>query len=571
MINKKWINSRIFSFSLIIVFSVFFYNLAFGGITAKPGNFDHLKIEIPDRVIAGNEYKILITAVDAFGNSVVVTDGTKDLKIIVSGSAKVKPDHFKLNEIPLNGLSVIFVDEVAEEVVFSLYEANKVFPIFEKRIKVLPAELKRLSIEIPSEAQVGTIFYAKIYGKDKFGNLICDGLDIKALNLFFQGDVSPQIKDMRYLNDTCTITAALYSEKTGSFYAEATLLDRDVKGRSEKIKIKNAQVNSFIIQSKDKPIAGEPFELDILAVDKFGNLVEDFASTTQKILIEAKGQGYVFPSELSSYAFTDGKVRVNLRYDRAEDIRIVVKLSHDYSVRGESEVIKVEPPKVKRFEVIAPDTVIAGQKFKIKVIAYNQLDKVMSNYNLYGSTVVLKTTGSGTLTPNRIPSTEFINGVAVIEVMYDKAENFEIIASAEEVLSKEIKPIEKKEKVKKEVEKKPEKEKKAIKPTVLELKNISLVETKKGCSLTLYVPNIKTTGNYTVTTKKRGKDIYILLEIQPAKNKLETPVKFNSEFIKDIAVEETANKLHVNITLKKPLKYKTKKVKDEILIEFRKV
>jgi len=44
----------------------------------------------------------------------------------------------------------------------------------------------------------------------------------------------------------------------------------------------------------------------------------------------------------------------------------------------------------------------------------------MSNYNLYGNTVILKSSGTGTLTPNKIPASEFVNGVATVDVMYDK-------------------------------------------------------------------------------------------------------------------------------------------------------
>ncbi len=70
----------------------------------------------------------------------------------------------------------------------------------------------------------------------------------------------------------------------------------------------------------------------------------------------------------------------------------------------------------------------------------------MSNYNLYGSTVILKTSGSGSITPNKIPPSEFINGVATVEVMYDKAEKFNIFATLEEkeIPSTEIKTTEKK-------------------------------------------------------------------------------------------------------------------------------
>lgn len=565
------------------VFLLFFSFIAkaHGEIVAKPGTFDHFQIESPDTLIAGNEYKILIYALDAFGNPVnMPSDSLKEYKLIIKGSAMVSPSKFKSNEITQSGFAISFKDEKAEEAVISLYEVNSPFPIIEKRIKILPADISELSIKVPPSVRVGIDFEVFIAGNDRFGNIVCKEFNPKELNLFLKGDVSPKIKEIQYLSDSCHVRVKLFSEKIGIFYIEADLLNKKVTGKSNKIEIVNGTVSAFIINTPEEAVVDEPFEITILAIDKFNNFVRDFATQREKIIIEAQGKGYIFPSELTSYAFSDGKAKLTLRYDRVEDIRVVAKVANDNSIRGESNIVKIVPPKVKRFEVISPDTIIAGQKFKIKVIAYNQLDKIMSNYNLYGNTVVLKSSGSGILTPTKIPPSEFVNGVATVEVMYDKAEKFEILATLEEkeIPSKEIKvsEVKKVEKPKKKVVKKngtkDSKSKKsitALKGQVLELKNISLVETKNSCTLSLFIPNIDKQGGYYPKTKKVGNIISVILEVYPVKNKLETPVKIDSEFIKEVSVSEAQNKILLNITLKKPLKYRLLKKKDELIVEFR--
>jgi len=574
------------SCSLVFVIFLLLFNWissVYGEIIAKPGTFDHFQLDTPDKFIAGSEYKIFIYALDAFGNPVSMpSESPKEYKLAVSGFATITPSQFKSSEITQSGLAIKFKDERAEDVLLTLYEINSPFPILEKRIKILPAQLDTLKIKVPPSVRVGRDFDIQITGNDRFGNVVCQDFDPKELNLFFKGDVAPQIKDIRYVSDRCYVNVKLFAERTGHFQIEANLLDKKITGKSEKVEILNGEVISFIVNAPSEAVVNEPFDVTILAIDNFNNFVKDFAMQREKIIIEAQGKSSVFLSELSSYAFSDGKAKISLRYDKPEDIKIVVKIATDNSIKGESDIVKLIPPKVKRFEVISPDTIIAGQRFKIKIIAYNQLDKIMSNYNLYGNTVILKSSGTGTLTPNKIPASEFVNGVATVDVMYDKAEKFEIYATTEakEIPSKEIKvreerPVEKtKQKVMKKKEVKETKGKKrgtALKGNVLELKNVSLVETKSGCVLTLFVPNIEKQGSYHPRTQKTTGAMAVVLEIYPATNQLETPVKIDSEFIKKISVvEEQNNKLVLNITLKKPLKYRLLKKKDELVVEFRK-
>ncbi|HOA83080.1 MAG TPA: hypothetical protein PKN66_03825 [Thermodesulfovibrio thiophilus] len=574
------------SCSLVFVIFLLLFNWissVYGEIIAKPGTFDHFQLDTPDKFIAGSEYKIFIYALDAFGNPVSMpSESPKEYKLTVSGFATITPYQFKSSEITQSGLAIKFKDERAEDVLLTLYEINSPFPILEKRIKILPAQLYTLKIKVPPSVRVGRDFDIQITGNDRFGNVVCQDFDPKALNLFFKGDVAPQIKDIRYVSERCYVNVKLFAERTGYFQIEANLLDKKITGKSEKVEILNGEVTSFIVNAPSEAVVNEPFDVTILAIDNFNNFVKDFAMQREKIIIEAQGKSSVFLSELSSYAFSDGKAKISLRYDKPEDIKIVVKIANDNNIKGESDIVKLIPPKVKRFEVISPDTIIAGQRFKIKIIAYNQLDKIMSNYNLYGNTVILKSSGTGTLTPNKIPASEFVNGVATVNVMYDKAENFEIYATTEEKESpsKEIKvseerPVEKtKQKVMKKKEVKETKGKKkstALKGNVLELKNVSLVETKSGCILTLFVPNIEKQGSYYPRTQKTTGAMAVVLEIYPATNQLETPVKIDSEFIKKVSVvEEQNNKLVLNIILKKPLKYRLLKKKDELVVEFRK-
>ncbi len=67
------------------------------------------------------------------------------------------------------------------------------------------------------------------------------------------------------------------------------------------------------MEAPSEAIVDEEFEIRILAVDKFGNLVSNFSSQKERVKIEAQGKGYIFPAELSSYAFSNGIARVGLK------------------------------------------------------------------------------------------------------------------------------------------------------------------------------------------------------------------------------------------------------------------
>lgn len=578
MVNRM--KKNLFFLFTAFLFIFFYYSLSSASITAQPGNFDHFQLETPENLIVGKEYNIFLYAVDSFGNKLTISqDSQKKYKIKITGMATIQPQAFNATEINQTGFALKIRNEKAEEVSISLFEDNKPLPILEKKVKFFPESINSFNIKTPSSSRVGSNFDIIIYGIDKFGNTVCENFEPRELNLFFKGDISPQVRDFQYFPSDCNIKVTLYSEKTGVFHIETSLLGDKIRGKSDKIEILNGELASFIVESPSEAFLDEPFELNILAVDKFKNPVKDFSTQRHKILIESKGKGTLFPSEILSHTFSEGRTTVSVRYNKPEEIKIVIKLLSDSSKIGESGPVKILPPEIKRFEVTSPQTVIAGQRFKIRITAYNNLDKVMTNYNIYGKPVILKSTGSGNLSPNLIPPSAFIQGVAVVDVIYDKAEKFDIIATVateeEKVLPDKVEKKKRKEReIRKKAhvaEKKEITEQKPKRPITqkLELKNISLVETKKDSKVILSVPNIGKIGAYHPKTIKKDKKMSVLLEITPAFTKLESPTNFDSEFIKEIYVSEEKNKVILNIFLKRPFNYRTFKKQDEIIIEFR--
>ncbi len=362
-------------------------------------------------------------------------------------------------------------------------------------------------------------------------------------------------------------------------------------------------MNSFKLFAPKDVIAGEPFDVSIVAVDRFNNVVSNYGSVGTGVSLTSTGRLKPFPSTIPGYEFVNGQAKVDLRYDIAEDMAIIAT-DNVKGEKGSTETIHAISPVPERYEVTTPESAMAGQKFKLKVTVYNQLNHVIKNYNLVGPDVLLTTTGSGTLVPNKIPASEFINGNAVVEVQYNKSEAFSITATsaktstpsspvqpqpsvsakkpaaaAEKQQAKAVTPAKQTKKTKKgkakelkEAKEKRVKETKAKGNRQLDINNISLVESKKKSVVTVNIPGIDNSLKYAATTEMIDGKRWVVLKVQPVGSKVEKSYKFTSSFIGDIMVDEDAqNKgmVTVKIELLKPSKFHITKEKNAISVNLR--
>jgi hypothetical protein len=540
---------RLFIFLQLIIAAILAVSSAAysGEIVVKPGKFDHFNISIPEIIIAGEEAIIKLEAVDAFNNLLTDFRETgKEFHVAVSGSASVKPSTLKSSSFVNGTLSITLLNKVAETVNLSIRESGSPIPILTKDLSIAPNKLNSFVIKGPRSIQAGEKFDVVIIAKDAFGNTVLEPIFGKNLNLIFKGNAEPKI-DMPAIPDfkkgACVVVLA--SQKTGTTIIEAKDLITGSSGVSDKIDITNGPVNSFKLFAPKEVIAGEPFEVLIVAVDRFNNVVTNYSTTGSGIVIASSGKLKPFPSTLPAYEFVTGQAKVDLRYDASEDITLIVT-EMGKTQRGISDIIKATSPIAERFEVITPESAVAGQKFKIKITVYNQLGNVIRNYNMVGPDVQLSTTGTGVLLPNRIPASEFVNGTAVVEVQYNKSEAFAITASQVKPVVKKPTPVPSKEPVKappkepKKIKKaKPKKEVKGAKAEAkpLEITNISLVEPKKKSTVSIHIPNLNGTVKYNVYTETIEGKKWIILKVKPAVNKVDKAIKFDSSFIGKVLIE----------------------------------
>jgi hypothetical protein len=585
----------------LISFLILSLSISYAGtVVVKPGRFDHFTLQAPERTIAGESFVIRAQVYDSHDNLITnFSEAGKEFKVSVTGSANVQPSYLGPGSFPGGVTNITITDKKAEPIVFSIYEAGGTVPVISKEIVISPNKLNHFIVQSPTTVTAGNSFDVRIIAKDIFDNTVTDEeMAGKNVKLTSSGTASLKTTGTSLLDfKNGTASVSLVTEKIGNVIVETQEVLTGSRGRSYEIIVNPAALNYFKVYSPKEAVAGEPFEITISAYDLYGNPVNNYASGGNGVLLQSTGSSRIEPSFIKSSEFKNNEAVIKIVYEKAEDINIIAK-EHNKTQEGKSNPIKVNPNVADHFVVITPETAISGQPFKIKVEAYDRYGNLVRDYNLTGGDISLRTTGSGVLSPSIISPSEFVEGIALVEVIYDKAESFAISATVapvkaagritikEEIpVKKEVsepapppkppavkKKIEKREMVKvkkepieakkpavKEVKKEePKKEPKKEmveekKPVVKEAKvekpekivkkpftlnDVSIIEAKEKAMLVINLTPPDGQLEYKDEIESRYGKEWLKIKLKPAIRKIEKSLKFKSEFIGEVLVEE---------------------------------
>ncbi len=589
-----------------------------GNIIVKPGKFDHFSIQMPEKVRAGEGFMVRLQAYDAHEN--LITDFAetgKDFKISVSGSAQVQPSVLKAVSFTGGAGAVSIMDKKAESVTLSISEAGGTVSVVTKEIVVSPNKLDHFFIQSPQTVTAGNNFDVKIIAKDAFDNAITDA-EIEGTNIKITSSGTAGVKTVNaapVFRNGVNI-ATLMAEKTGEISIEVQDTSTGSRGVSSGVKVLPAVLSYFKVYAPKEAVAGEPFEVTVNAFDAFDNAIDNYASYGNGVNITSTGLAKLAPSFISQSEFRNGQAVVKLKYEKAEEISIITT-ENNKSQQGKSTSVRINPAAPDNFVAVTPETAVAGQKFRVKVEVYDRFNNMVKNYNLVGNDVYLNVSGTGILSPKVVSASEFINGIASVDVTYDKAESFTISASmatkreekaitlkehkAESKVPEAVKAperpsvqkatekTEKSEKhataakvekavVSKRTEKtEPVKEaenKEALKDKkhgekFFEVKKVSIIEAKNKAMVIINMKASEANIEYKEFKESINGKSLIKVSLKPAINRTKKLWKFKSAFVKEINLEEdkSAGALIVKIeTLSNLFTFDVNRVKDSIVI-----
>lgn len=573
-----------------------------GNIIIKPGKFDHFVIQMPEKIRAGEGFMVRLQAYDAHDN--LITDfgeAGKDFKVSVSGSAQAQPSTLKSSSFTAGAAGITVTDKRAESVTLSISEFGGTVPVITKELAISPNKLDHFLVQSPASVTAGNNFDVKVIARDAFDNPVADTeIEGKNIKITLSGTASFKIINTPAVFKNGAGIATLMGEKAGEAAVEVHDVATGSKGVGPGIKIMPAMLSHFKVYAPKEAVAGEQFEITIGAFDAFDNPVDNYASYGSGVNISSTGQAKLAPPFIGQSEFRNGQAVVKLRYEKAEEISIVAT-EHNKNQQGKSVSIKINPSAPDNFIVATPDAAVAGQRFKIKIEAYDKFNNIVKNYNLAGKDVYLNVTGSGALSPKVVSASEFIDGIATVDAVYDKAESFAISAlmatgREEKIIVKERKEEISAPAVKKAVEKppvpkaveKPKAEKHEEKPALKtmekpdkpakqalaakeekavakkaekkesvaedkepvkekktqekfnEMKKVSLIEAKNKAMVIISMKSSVGETDYKYEIISSGGKNWVRLVLKHAVNKTKKSWKFKSAFVKEVLIENNA-------------------------------
>ncbi len=400
-----------------------------GTVVVKPGQFDHFTVQLPDRAVAGENFIVKVQAYDLNNNLITnFIDYGKEFRIDAGGAAVVQPLSLSAASFSGGTANISINSRRAEKMVVSIREAGGTVPVISREVLVVPNKLDHFILQAPASVRAGAKFDMRIIAKDLFDNTVDDVEIGRNLKVTASGTASPGMiggSGIDFKNGTAVAT--FVSEKAGNSFIELQELTSGSRGRSNEVAVTPAALGHFKVQAPKTAVAGEPFDLIISAYDAYENMIDTYASSGAGVALMTTGNTKIEPSSLSPSDFKNGQAVVRAVYEKAEDIAVIVKdvNSEKFGRTGDIQVSNAAPD---HFVVLTPDSAVSGQRFKIKIEAYDRFNNIVRNYNLAGNEVVLSTSGTSFITPSVILPTEFIGGIAVVDVLYDRAESFTISA-----------------------------------------------------------------------------------------------------------------------------------------------
>lgn len=416
-------------FFTAFLFAIISSHAEAGTVVVKPGRFDHFTMQMPVRMIAGEDFIIKVQVYDVNDNLITnFSEIGKEFTAHVDGSAFIQPSTLTARAFTGGSANITINSKKAEKVVFSLRESGGSVPIISREIDVLPNKLDHFVLQTPKTAAAGEHFDVRVIAKDLFENTVRDldiGRNIKVNSTGSTTAAMTKGTTLDFRNGTAI--AHFMAEKIGEVDIEIQEIATGSLGRTGIILIGPSALRYFKIQTPKHAVAGDEFEVLIAAYDSFDNIVTNYAQVGNGIVLTATGESKIEPSFIQPTLFKQGQAVVTATYNKAEEIQIIAKESNRKQT-GKSTEIRIANTVADHFVVVTPDAAVAGSKFIIRIEAYDRFNNLVKDYNIEGSDVLLQSSGTGTISPPLIPPSSFISGIAMVDVIYDKAESFLISA-----------------------------------------------------------------------------------------------------------------------------------------------
>ena len=183
----------------------------------------------------------------------------------------------------------------------------------------------------PKAAVAGEKFVVLISAYDAFENPVTnyeaqgDGVVLRSSGT---GVLAPAVVPAKEFKDGQARVTLTYT-KAEALRVGAREQNREAGGESDAILVAPGDPDQFRVNTPAEAVAGEGFPVQIEALDRFGNLIEDYDLRGLEVHLSTDGRGQLAPGAISPASFVRGKAAVSLLYNRAESFSVVAALSKE--------------------------------------------------------------------------------------------------------------------------------------------------------------------------------------------------------------------------------------------------
>ncbi|MGC8677542.1 MAG: hypothetical protein ACP5UF_04925 [Hydrogenobaculum sp.] len=116
------------------------------------------------------------------------------------------------------------------------------------------------------------------------------------------------------------------------------------------IKVVNGPVYKFAIEAPSIVEAGRDFVAKIIALDKYGNIVKNYASIGSDVVVEFKTSNGTLPYTIHAYKFKNGIADIVLRYDIPSKVAIDAYEVNNRKISSQDHYVDLYSPKPSRIK-----------------------------------------------------------------------------------------------------------------------------------------------------------------------------------------------------------------------------
>lgn len=301
-------------------------------------------------------------------------------------------------------------------------------------LEVSAGEPAALGWTVPTNAQCGDPFTAKLEVRDRFGNVVTDadrrGLEFE-ITVSGRGEIWPKTVSSRsFVRGVAEIQMIYKVAERIELTAQSTAKSgRKLEGRSAPFHVAAGKLAEIRVVSPAAARAGIPFRVTLMALDSFGNQIRDFNARTDGVTLSADGLGRFNPTRIPAANFADGVTEVSATYTGMGEIEIRVKEGKS-GVAGKSAAkVTVSAGDPAKFQITAPRTATVDEPFDVAITALDAFGNVVLDYDAIGTMLYLGSDGSTLPAPSEVPAKLFVKGVAFLKLTYPKSENMVLAVS----------------------------------------------------------------------------------------------------------------------------------------------